>query len=172
MYKPTPLNAKCTRAAVDLLCDCLEIQRPVNNLTRRLVNAIVKNYSQGLPTLPNTQKIVAFLLVPPRCRLDAIFALFFGTGFRPSDLDYISALAWDIPRGLLWSRSSKGFPTGRNALVPDILLPHLSFLKSNYPSGYWWHYTQASSCELLQHFRCILAEDPARPPQVSFIQSC
>ena len=117
--------------------------------------------------MPSTSKVVKHMKAQPKSLFDALFAIFFGTGFRPSDMDFLSTLSWDNPRQLLWSRSSKGFPTGRNNLIPGIILPHLTFLATNFPNGYWWHKTTASAKDLVQHFRCILADDPLRPPQVT-----
>jgi len=162
-YKPTDFHARNIRAAVDLLADIRGVPRPINRLTGRLVLAATKAYRQGATPLPQTSRLLPFLLSAPRDLVHAVFAVLCCSGFRPSDLDRLSLACWDFGRGILWTRSSKGFPVGRNAFVPPVLLPHLSFLASRFP-GLWWSNTASARDRLVFFARSILAADPNRLP--------
>jgi len=106
-WKPTDFQAKNFRAAVDLLADVNQVDRPVNRLTARLVKAKVKAYQTGDQAIPQDSKVLPWLTSPPSSSIGAMMAILFLSGFRPFDLHRLCLACWDQARELLWAGRQK-----------------------------------------------------------------
>jgi len=165
-WKPTDFQAKNFRAAVDLLADVNQVDRPVNRLTARLVKAKVKAYQTGDQAIPQDSKVLPWLTSPPSSSIGAMMAILFLSGFRPFDLHRLCLACWDQARELLWARQTKGGAAGRSIWVPLAMAKHLAYLASR-GDKVWWQNDSKGRDSLVAHIRSALATDPSRLPSFS-----
>jgi len=161
-FAGTDFLAKNTRAGLDMLADFFSVSRPVDRMTGRLVTAITRNYQAGFKPIPELHVVKDVVLSQPKSRLHAVLALFCLSGFRPSDMNWLSSAG--VPsEDLVWSVDAKNMRSGRNILSCPLMFPHLQYLRANCP-GIWWRSTKADIDEVVMLMRTSMAQDPARLP--------
>jgi len=144
-FKNSDTLAKQDRSASCWLADLLDVPKPVNTKTIRLVEAISHSYKVGNKVLLSDADISKLSassssgLSPPR----ALLLVLAYTGLRPSSLHLLSAAS--VHSGKLFCHHAKGFPVGFNLFVSPILAPVLDALARHFGSKHWYIHNKAAS---------------------------